>query len=134
MDHVSAADLAAVPLFADLPDSFLSAIAERFEVERHQPGHTIVAEGRAGYSFYVLAASTATVTRDGQVLRTLGVGDFFGEIAILGPQGRRTATVTADDDVVVWELFGTSFRTLQMESPDVAQALEQAMRARLAAG
>jgi CRP-like cAMP-binding protein len=74
------------------------------------------------------------VTHDGQVLRTMGPGDFFGEIAILGPQGRRTATVTAVDDVVVWELFGTVFRTLQMESPDVAQALEQAMRTRLDAG
>ena len=134
MDHVSASDLAAVSLFADLPNSFLAAIAERFDVERHHPGHTIVAEGRSGYSFYVLAEGTATVSHEGQVLRTLGPGDFFGEIAILGPQGRRTATVTADDEVVVWQLFGTSFRTLQMESPDVAQALEQAMKDRLAAG
>ena len=134
MDHVSASDLVAVPLFAELPDNFLAEIAERFEVVRHRPGHAIVVEGRSGYSFFVLAEGTATVTHDGQVLRTMGPGDFFGEIAILGPQGRRTATVTAVDDVVVWELFGTVFRTLQMESPDVAQALEQAMRARLDTG
>ena len=55
----------------------------------------------------------------------------FGEIAILG-EGRRTATVTATEPVVVWTMFGTLFRDLQATRPDVAAALEAAMAERLA--
>jgi hypothetical protein len=33
----------------------------------------------------------------------------------------------------VWTLFGTSFRTMQAERPDVADALQSAMTERLAA-
>jgi len=133
MDDIVAADLADVPLLAGLSEEARAALAERFEVERHAAGHSIVTEGRAGYSFYVIAKGTATVTHEGRELRTLGPGDFFGEIAILGQEGRRTATVTAAEAMVVWALFGTSFRTLQMERPQVAAALEQAMKDRLAA-
>lgn len=93
----------------------------------------MVTEGQAGYAFYVLESGKATVTRDGDELRTLEPGDFFGEIAILGG-GRRTATVTATEPVVAWVMFGTTFRTLQMARPDVAEALQDAMRQRLATG
>ncbi len=84
----------------------------------------------SGYSFYLLDPGSVSVKHEGREVRTLG--DFFGEIAILG-EGRRTATVTAIEPGVAWSLFGTSFRTLQAERPDVADALQSAMTQRLAA-
>jgi CRP-like cAMP-binding protein len=130
--HPSAADLARVPLFHELSPDALAVLAARFEVESFDVGRTIVAEGRSGYAFYVLAEGVATVTVDGEPVRTLGPGDHFGEIAILDDDGRRTATVTATEPVVAWSLFGTAFRVLQTEHPDVADALELATRERLA--
>jgi CRP-like cAMP-binding protein len=53
----------------------------------------LTGEGASGYSFFVLCEGTATVTIDGNEVRALEPGDFFGELAILG-DGRRTATVT----------------------------------------
>jgi CRP-like cAMP-binding protein len=125
MDHPTADDLARFP--PGLTAESRQVLADRFEVEEFDAGRQLVTEGRAGYSFYLLDSGTVSVTHEGREVRTLGPGDFFGEIAILG-EGRRTATVT-----VAWSLFGTSFRSLQVERPDVADALESAMTDRLAA-
>jgi CRP-like cAMP-binding protein len=132
MDSPTADDLARIPLLAGLTDEARGVLAERFEVEEFDAGRQLVTEGRAGYSFYLLDSGAVSVTHEGREVRTLGPGDFFGEIAILG-EGRRTATVTATEPGVAWSLFGTSFRALQAERPDVADALEAAMTERLAA-
>ena len=131
MTQPTAAGLAEVPLLSALPQEMLETLATRFEEEEHAPGHPIVTEGRPGYAFYVVRSGSLSVTQDGRLLRTLGAGDFFGEISILG-DGVRTATVTADTAAEVWVLFGTSFRVLQSQRPDVAAALESAMDERLA--
>jgi voltage-gated potassium channel len=53
----------------------------------------------------------------------LGPGDYFGEVAILG-DGRRSATVTTTSPARVLVLFGTEFRRLQQEHPEIAARLE----------
>jgi CRP-like cAMP-binding protein len=130
--HPSAETLAAVPLFADLPVETREVLAGHFEVQDFGVGQRLVAAGRRAFSFYVLATGEASVEQDGRTVRTLGPGDYFGEIAILGTE-RRTATVSATRPGTAWTLLGTHFHQLRAERPDVAQALEQAMRERLAA-
>ena len=126
----TAEDLAGVPLFADLDTVTRTELAGRFDVEEFAAGRSLVAEGAAGYAFYVIAEGHVTVASGGRPLGELGPGDYFGEIAILG-EGRRTATVTARTKVEVWVLFGTAFRVLQTSRPDIAEMLVQAMKARL---
>ena len=48
-------------------------------------------EGDFGYGMFAITSGTADVIIDGAVVRTLGPGDIFGEIAVLSG-GRRTAT------------------------------------------
>jgi CRP-like cAMP-binding protein len=129
MAHPTGDDLAVSPLLADLSADVRGRLAQRFEVEEHAAGTRLVSEGASGYAFYVLAEGDVDVTVDGASVRTLTTGDFFGEIAILG-EGRRTASVTATTDVRVLRLFGTDFRLLQQEQPDVADSLVAAMRER----
>jgi len=133
MDHPTAAALLEVPLFADLPADHLERLAETFETDEHPAGHAIVREGEAGYAFFVIASGTVSVTHDGRELRTMGPGEFFGEISIAG-EGRRTATVTATSPVEVWVLFGADFRVLEVEHPEIAAALSKAIELRLATG
>lgn len=133
MDHPSVEDLQQVPLLADLSDVERSALAELFDIMEYDAGRTLVGEGRAGYAFYVIKRGRVSVTHEGEQLRELGPGDFFGEIAILGKR-RRTATVTATGPVVVWVLLGSAFEELQSSRPEVAAALQDAMRHRLEAG
>ena len=128
--HPSADDLARVPLLAELPQETREVLAGRFEVQDFGVGQRLVAEGRRAFSFYVLAVGEVSVEQDGRSVRTLGPGDFFGEIAILGSE-RRTATVSATRPGTAWTLLGTHFHELREQRPDVAEALERAMRNRL---
>jgi CRP-like cAMP-binding protein len=120
-------DLAGIPLFDSLETGAQEAIASWFELRDVSSGVTLTGEGASGYSFYVLRDGAATVTVDGDDVRALGPGDFFGELAILG-DGRRTATVTTTSPSQVLVLFGTEFRRLQQEYPDLAAQIESALR------
>lgn len=132
-EHPNAAGLARVPLFAGMTHDAREVLAARFEVAEFDVGRRLVAEGRAGFSFYVLVSGRVSVEREGRLLRSMGPGDFFGEIAILGGDGRRTATVTGTEPGVAWTLLADHFHTMQAERPDVADALRTAMQERLAA-
>ena len=120
-------DLAGIPLFDTLEEEERAAIAPWFELQEVSPGVNLTGEGASGYEFFVLRDGTATVTINGIEVRTLGPGDFFGELAILG-DGRRTATVTTASPAQVLVLFGTEFRRLQHEYPETAGRIESAHR------
>ena len=123
-------ELAAVPLFAGLTEDERRSLAGRFEDRSVSPGARLCGEGASGYCFFVLTDGSADVTVAGDVVRSLGPGDFFGEIAMLDG-GRRTATVTASTEAKVLVLFGSEFRRLQAEQPETAASIEAAMRERM---
>ena len=123
----AAEDLAGIALFAELDPDARAAVAGWFELRDVSPGVHLTGEGASGYSFFVVRGGTATVTVDGTEVRTLREGDFFGELAILG-DGRRTATVTTSSPSRVLVLFGTEFRRLQHEYPELAERIESALR------
>jgi cAMP-dependent protein kinase regulator len=131
MDHVSAADLAGIPIFRGLDETQLSELASWFAVKEVSPGVRLVGEGASGYSFFVLHDGEAKVTAGGDEVATLGAGDFFGEFALLG-EGRRVASVTTSAPSTVLILFGTEFRRLQQQHPEIGAAIEAAMRERAA--
>jgi voltage-gated potassium channel len=127
MPAATADDLAGIPLFDTLEEDARNTIAPWFELEDVSAGVNLTGEGASGYSFFILRDGTATVTIDGDEVRTLGPGDFFGELALLG-DGRRTATVTTATPAKVLVLFGTEFRQLQQDHPEIAERIESALR------
>lgn len=127
MAVATADDLAGIRLFDTLEPEEQATVAPWFELEDVGPGVELTGEGASGYSFFVLRGGTATVSIDGSEVRTLGSGDFFGELALLG-DGQRTATVTTDSPSQVLVLFGTEFRRLQQEYPEIAARIESGLR------
>jgi len=86
--------LRAVPFLALLPVRSVERMARDAVVVSVAEGEVVVQEGEAGDQFYVVSEGAAVVTRAGAVLRRLGAGQWFGEIALLRDVPR-TATVTA---------------------------------------
>lgn len=84
------------PLFAPLSLVVLEQLAHEMTAEEAAVGTTIVAQGEAGDAYWLIAAGSAEVVRDGRTLRQLGRGDGFGEIALLEDRPR-TASVVATD-------------------------------------
>ena len=127
MPVAAADDLAGIPLFETLEPAGLAEIAPWFQLEDVSPGVRLTGEGAFGYSFFVLRDGSATVSIGGRDVRTLGAGDFFGELALLG-DGHRTATVTTDSPSRVLVLFGAEFRLLEQEYPEIAARIESGLR------
>jgi CRP-like cAMP-binding protein len=128
LPHPSPEELASVPLLAPLSREQLVALAPLLDVEDVSACRAIVREGAHGYAFYVLIEGTAEV-RHGDTVRTLGPQDFFGEVAMID-NVRRTASVVALEPCVIWSMFGTTFRVLEADDPDIAKVLQNAANTR----
>ena len=77
----------------------------------------------------MIESGTARVTVDGADRRTLGPGDYFGEIALIDG-GLRTATITATTDGKSYGLTSWQFRPLVEENASIAWPLLEAMAKR----
>jgi CRP-like cAMP-binding protein len=123
--------LRGVPLFSDVSDKDLNSIAVSMRRRVFAPGDQIVAEGEGGVGFFFVETGALAVTKDGARRATLGPGDHFGEVALLAG-GDRTATVSADTDVVCWAMPAWNFRPLVREQPTVTMKLLETMARQLA--
>src|SRR5262249_34719321 len=84
----------------------------------------ITTQGETGLGFFVIEDGNASVSRDEQVVRNLGPGDFFGEVALID-EGPRSATVVATTDLSCRGMTAWEFKPFVEEHPDVAGALLQ---------
>ena len=123
--------LRGVTLLSDVSDKDLRTIAASMRRRAFAPGERIVAEGEGGIGFFFVETGSAEVSKDGAPLTKLGPGDHFGEIALLAG-GDRTATVSAETDVVCWGMPAWNFRPLVREQPTVTVKLLEAMARQLA--
>jgi CRP/FNR family cyclic AMP-dependent transcriptional regulator len=130
MPGVEPDQLTSVPLFASLSREQLTAVASLTELRSEPAGARLVGEDAPGYSLLVLLDGTATVTSGDEELGTLGPGDFFGEIALLTGEGRRTATVTTTTPVTLAVMFGSDFRVFERDWPEAAELMKKAMAER----
>lgn len=105
------AALAALPFFRGLDALELDRIAARLVTRRVPAGQTVFSEGEPGDRYYVVREGQAQVSIRGDVIRRLGPGDSFGELALLYGHPR-TATVTAQTDLVLAGLARADFLRL----------------------
>lgn len=95
-------------------------------------GQVMAVEGRVGHELIVIVSGSARVTIDGHDIATLTAGESFGEIALLDG-GPRTATVTAETDVVAEVIGHRELEALLLDSPHVARSLLVGLARRLRA-
>ena len=106
--------------FQRIPPANIQAIFMRMQRMNYDAGDVIIKQGDEGDFFYVITSGSCTVTREtplndeGIKLAELGVGDTFGEEALIA-ESRRNATVTMTTPGTVMRLGKQDFKTLMNE-------------------
>jgi CRP-like cAMP-binding protein len=98
----------AVPFFTPLSRRVKERLARASSQVSFSSGTVVFSEGDSGDHFYIVETGAVEVAVGGEPVRTLGPGDFFGEIALL-TDVPRTATITAVSDVTALTLERDEF-------------------------
>lgn len=111
-------------------EEFMKKFGKRFP-----PEAPLAREGEPGSTMFIIASGKVVVTKDTpageKVLATLGEGDFFGEMAIMGMQDRRAATVKTVTETTVLELNREAFEGFIRRSPEIAMAVIKSLTERV---
>ena len=117
-------ELAAVPLFSTLTPEQIASLAGRAYRAREPAGMTFTRTDERGDELVVVLDGAVDVMIDGNVVATLGIGDFVGENALMDPDARRTATVVARSPVVVAYIGRHDFEALLAGAPTLRDMLD----------
>ena len=120
------------PLFAELSRDELQEMAKTTEDLEVDAGKVLCREGEPAQEFFVIIEGEAEATKDGESLRTMGPGDFFGEIGLI-EDIPRTATVTAATELRFFVLTRQSFWGMLDRMPGVERKILRALAKRLLA-
>ena len=116
-----------VPILAVLRPRIVERLALDARTHSSPAGEVIVRSGDVGCTFYVVARGRVEVQVDGALVRELGPGDWFGEIALLRGVPR-TATVTAIQDTDLHLIEQQSFLSAVLAAPPSLSAAEDHAR------
>jgi len=104
-----------VPLFKGFSKGDLKLLKAQLKEDWFNAGDDILTEDDEGSRFYVLTEGRASVLVDGEVVRKLGPGDYFGEMALID-NSPRAATVRAETQVKTLWLGRVNFLSLLEEN------------------
>lgn len=102
-------------LFQDLSPIELRLVENIVNVRNYRQGENVFRQGEVGVGMYIVVSGTVNIhieelnsatneTRTSHVTQ-LKPGSFFGELALVEHEGRRSATATANDEVVLIGFF-----------------------------
>jgi CRP-like cAMP-binding protein len=120
-----------VPLFSSCSKRELAAVASIADEIDLPEGKELIREGARGSEFFVLLEGTADVRKGKRKIRSMGAGDFFGEIALVA-HTPRTATVVASSPIRALVITDRSFKSLLERQPAIQVKVLQALAERLA--
>lgn len=116
------------PLLADLPGDDVRELLSVARRRTFQKGEVVFHRDDPAESLHLIvrgrfAARVATQVGDSVLLEVLGPGQAFGELALLLPGERRSATVSALEDGETRSVFRDDFARLQQGHPGVKDVL-----------
>jgi len=127
--------LGQVPLFSELDRRALGRLAKGTVKRQFATGDVIVKEGEQAVGFFYLLSGRVEVVKGAEgsspkVLRTMGPGDFFGEMALLDNY-LRSATVRALEDTECLQLWRWDFLYALRTNPQIAAEILPVLSRRL---
>jgi CRP-like cAMP-binding protein len=120
-----------IPLFEGLSRKDLERLSAWTDEIEVPEGEHVLDQGRYAVEFFLIADGTVEVRQDRHPLRTLGPGDFFGEIGLLDGL-QRTATIEATSRVRAIVMDARGFDAMMTAFPPIAERVLEAKRQRQA--
>lgn len=114
--------LAGLPAFSGLSKADLRKIERLMTPINIKSGKTLMKQGAVGAEAFVIVEGKASVRKGSRVVATVGPGDVIGEMAILS-RHPRSATVTAETDMLVEVLSRREFSSLLDEVPSLSKKI-----------
>lgn len=122
--------LAGIELFQGLSKRALAGLISSGKQTAHANGREVITEGSGAIGFHLITAGEARVTSGDTLRRTLGVGDYFGEISVIDGQPR-SASVEAVGSLQTFAIHPHVFQKLLDDHPDFARGLLELLCKRL---
>ena len=111
-----------VDILSPLSHEAQEAIAEAARVRVYSRGETVIRQGAAGDSMFIVHQGTVSVRVGEEEVAQLGDGEFFGEMALLTGEAR-AADIVALTDVVVVEIKKAALQPVLQDSPELAASI-----------
>jgi hypothetical protein len=110
-------------IFADMDERHLASFLQYMEVLKFQPNAVIVREGEAGDAMFLVLSgevrARAMVGGRESTLSTMGVGECFGELAVID-ESTRSADVVANVESILLKISASALKRLFQEAPALA--------------
>jgi len=123
-----------IPLYSSMHLEQLRIVATHLVERDVLPGEVIFREGEFSHELYIIVAGKVEIVQQRPngllTLVTLAVGDFFGDIALVGDQPR-SASVVAIEPTVLLTLSPAHFRQIVLEDPAMSFEIFRALSARI---
>jgi glucose-6-phosphate 1-dehydrogenase len=117
-----------VPLFRGSKPVFLQNLAMMLKPVAYRAGDYIIRQGEVGREMYFISrGSTVVLDAAGKQLRTLGEGEFLGELSLLRSEPR-SASVRAASPCDLFVLEQRDFNDILKSHPEFAASLHEAAR------
>ncbi|MGJ0506251.1 MAG: cyclic nucleotide-gated ion channel [Methylocystis sp.] len=120
--------VASVPLFRTMDASNIAEIMRYLSAQSVPAGALIVRRGDLAQSMYFIAEGEVEIELPGKSVR-LGVGQFFGEMAILH-KTLRTANVRAMEPTKLLALDAFDLQTLILRNPEIGDCIREVAETR----
>jgi voltage-gated potassium channel len=121
--------IARVPLFAELDAGDIGDIMDLLRAEVAEAGQVIVREGDPAHSMYFIASGEVEISLKKERVR-LGVGQFFGEVAVLR-RARRSATAIALSRTNLLVLDAQDVHALMSRNKRVTERIREVVEKRI---
>jgi len=122
---VETSRIAALTVFAELPEAELDELAAAMSEVAVDAGTNVVTVDDYGSAIYFIEEGGAdVVTGPGEATQFLDTGDTFGEIGLL-LTGERSATVVARTPMRLLSLSGPDFERIRERVPGAESALRR---------
>lgn len=124
------------PLLSTLADAERRELLEAARARGFARNEVVCHEGDPADSLHLVAEGRLSVrvsleTGDTAMINVLGPGDYFGELALLRPDRRRTATITALEPTRTLVITAAAFRRVTETRPSVERAISAALADRV---